>query len=318
MMGRTLLEMSQILFADDDEPTRTMVGETLRAAGHQVRLAADGQGALQELDRQTPELVILDYRMGRPDGFEVCRRIKTDPRFDHIPVLILTGEGRVEDRIEGFEAGANDYLAKPFDVRELVARANALLQLSRRSLDRNPTSGLPGGEAIQREFERRRAGGDTFSICYFDLDHFKPFGDRFGFTIADRVLRDTGRTLEAATAGGESFLGHIGGDDFIVMCQREEALPLVQRVQDDFQDRLRLHIPAEVMGSGFYRGLDREGRPRTFPLTRLAAAIIHVDPFRSATLGDLSEEIADAKRRAKDARGEGIAITDLAPPAGHG
>jgi PleD family two-component response regulator len=308
--------MSQILFADDDEPMRTMVAETLRAAGHQVRLAPDGGTALAELGRQPPELVILDYRMGRPDGLEVCRRIKGDPRLEHIPVLILTGEGRVEDRIDGFEAGANDYLAKPFDVRELVARANALLQLSRRSLDRNPTSGLPGGEAIQREFERRRALGAYFSICYFDLDHFKPFGDRFGFTIADRLLRDTGRMLAAAIPGDDAFLGHIGGDDFIVMCEREEALPLVQQVQAALQERLALHIPPEVVAEGRYRGLDREGQPRTFPLTRLAAAIIHVDPEHAATLGDLGEVIAEAKRRAKDERGAGIAVTDLAPRPG--
>ncbi|MEX2581801.1 MAG: response regulator transcription factor, partial [Gemmatimonadota bacterium] len=114
--------MGKILFAEDDAPMRTMVSEILTGAGHSVTAVRDGASALANLQAETPDLVLLDYRMGRPDGFEVCRRIKSDPRFEHLPVLLLTAESDVEDRIGGFDAGADDYLPKPFDARELVAR----------------------------------------------------------------------------------------------------------------------------------------------------------------------------------------------------
>jgi DNA-binding response OmpR family regulator len=148
--------MSRILLAEDDDALRRMTSMVLSSAGHEVREAPDGTRALEELRRETPDLVVLDYRMGEPDGFEVCRRIKHDPATAHLPVLILTAQGRIEDRLGGFDAGADDYLAKPFDTRELLARVAALLRLARRGLDRNPTSGLPGGEAIYQELERRR------------------------------------------------------------------------------------------------------------------------------------------------------------------
>src|SRR3712207_2211966 len=109
--------MSVILFADDDLAMRQMVSDLLRAAGHQVRLASDGRTALDEARADPPDLVILDYRMGRPNGLEVCRTIKSTPRLAHLPVLMLTAQGEVEDRIRGFDAGADDYLPKPFDPR---------------------------------------------------------------------------------------------------------------------------------------------------------------------------------------------------------
>ena len=196
--------MSEILFADDDEALRRMIGELLRHAGHAVRLAENGHEALAEVRRAAPDLVILDYRMGTPDGFTVCRTIKDDPRVAHVPVLILTGESRIEDRLGGFEAGADDYLAKPFDARELLARVTALLRQAQRALDRNPTTGLPGGVAIEREIDRRRAGGQPFSVVYFDLDDFKPFADRFGFAVADEAIREAGRSIAATAKGGRT------------------------------------------------------------------------------------------------------------------
>src|SRR5690606_38539754 len=107
-----------------------MVGDVLRAAGHHVRLASNGRAALRAVEEAPPDLIVLDYRMGPPDGFEVCRALKADPRFEHLPVLILTAEGGVEDRLQGFDSGADDYLPKPFDARELTARVRALLRLT--------------------------------------------------------------------------------------------------------------------------------------------------------------------------------------------
>ncbi|HKP74578.1 MAG TPA: response regulator, partial [Longimicrobiaceae bacterium] len=216
--------MRRILLAEDDEPLRRMTSMVLSSAGHQVRETPDGASALEELRREAPDLVVLDYRMGDPDGFEVCRRIKRDPATAHLPVLILTAQGRIEDRLGGFDAGADDYLAKPFDTRELLARVAALLRLARRGLDRNPTSGLPGGEAIYQELERRREVGTPFTVAYFDLDFFKPFSDRFGFAVADAAIREAAAALTTVARGRpDVFVGHVGGDDFVFCCPPEEA-----------------------------------------------------------------------------------------------
>src|SRR5690606_12105334 len=108
--------------------------------------------------------------------------------------------------------------SKPFDARELIARVGALLRLSEQGRGLNPTTALPGGAAIEREFERRRMAGESFTLCYLDLDHFKAFNDRFGFATANAMIEELGRTLRQIVTGTEHSAGHIGGDDFVLMC----------------------------------------------------------------------------------------------------
>ncbi|MDB4948087.1 MAG: Diguanylate cyclase protein [Gemmatimonadetes bacterium] len=306
--------MSDVLFADDDEGIRLMVADVLRTGGHAVRLASGGAAALDEVRRSSPDLVILDWRMGKPDGIEVCREIKQDPRLAHLPVLILTGQGELEDRLAGFDAGADDYLAKPFDPRELLARAGALLRLSRTARDRNPTSGLPGGEALYAEIDRRRAEGAPFAVCYFDLDHFKPFADHFGFAVADDAIRDAGAAVTWVADGAPgSFVGHIGGDDFVLLCDPGDARRLAAQAQMRFANGLVSHLLPDAVKAGSYRAEDRYGVLRDFPLTRLSAAVVRIDPARWPGMDRLGEVVSAAKRRAKSEEGGGIDEVDLHP-----
>jgi PleD family two-component response regulator len=298
--------MSDILFADDDADLRWMVVDVLQAAGHQVRLARDGTEALAEVRRQPPELLILDYRMGEPDGFAVCRTVKDDPRTAHLPVLILTAQSGTDDRLRGFDAGADDYLPKPFDPRELVARAAALLRQAKRGRDRNPTSGLPGGDAIREEVDRRVAQGEAFALCYFDLDDFKPFSDTFGFATADEAIREAGRAVTHVAGATESFVGHVGGDDFVLVCDVADGARLAAEARAHFDAGLRRHLPAEASSGGTYRGRGRDGVEREFPLTRLSAAVVSVDPAKWQSLEALGRRVADAKRRAKAPGSGGI------------
>jgi PleD family two-component response regulator len=303
--------MRKILFADDDDATRIMMSDLLTAAGFSVEAVRDGAAALDAVRQHPPDLVLLDYRMGKPDGFEVCRTIKHDPRLEYLPVLILTGEGAVEDRLAGFAAGTDDYLPKPFDARELLARIRALLRITEQGRELNPTSGLPGGEAIQREFDRRRAAIADFTLCYLDLDSFKPFNDHFGFPIADAVIGEVGSILKRVVAGTDAFAGHIGGDDFVLICDRWAARSLVERARRSFQEALTRFVPAEVVEAGVYPGRSREGVEEQIPLTRLAAALLHLHPARSPDLARLGEVAADAKRRAKTLSDDGLIEIDV-------
>jgi PleD family two-component response regulator len=305
--------MSEILLADDDSSFREMIAATLRAAGFAVRAVDSGSAALVEVRRRAPDLLLLDYRMGKPDGFEVCREVKADPRLNFLPVLILTGEGRLENRLEGFDAGADDYLGKPFDPRELVARVRALLRLSRQSLERNPTTGLPGGEAIHGEILRCRDRGKPFSVCYLDLDNFKPFSDRFGFAVADMAIQEAGRILHDVGEEPGVFVGHVGGDDFVLLAGHERTPELARQVQDAFAERLVRYLPDDAVRSGKYVAEDREGRTREFALPRLSAAILRVDPARWISLDHLGERVAELKGRVKRAGSTGIEEGELAP-----
>jgi DNA-binding response OmpR family regulator len=122
--------MACILVVDDDRDVAGTIERTLRRRDHEVSVAYSGAQALQLIQSQCPDLVVLDIMMPRMDGIEVCHRIRSLPNVATVPILFLTAKGKIEDKIEGFEAGADDYLTKPFDLRELELRVRALLRRS--------------------------------------------------------------------------------------------------------------------------------------------------------------------------------------------
>ena len=260
------IEMSYLLVVDDHDDLRAAVSLLLRVAGHEVAMAADGHQALASVSEREPDLIVLDLWMPGLSGFAVCRVLKQNPFTARIPVLMLTAQSDVDHKIEGFEAGADDYLAKPFEPRELQARVTSLLRLVQREGERNPSSGLPGGVAIEAEIARRlalqRENGAAFCVGYLDLDHFKSFADTFGFAIADQVIRAMGPALRNALAScgsPDDFAGHIGGDDFIVVTSADKAEIIARATSAEFSRAVAQAIGEEAMQRGTFRGA---GSPR--------------------------------------------------------
>ncbi|MFN2400544.1 MAG: response regulator [Gemmatimonadaceae bacterium] len=302
--------MSYVLCADDNEDMRLMVREILVSAGHEVGLAPDGLSALASIQEREPELLVLDLVMPGMSGLEVCRAVKLNPFTARIPILLLTARTDIEQKVAGFDAGADDYLSKPFDPRELRARVVALLRIVRREGDRNPTSGLPGGQAIETEIMRRASAGERFAVVYVDLDNFKPFADTFGFTIADMVIRDMGTAIRSAVeqAGcSGDFVGHIGGDDFIAVTESEHAERIAAECAERFRVVAARAVGEEAVKHGSFMGIDRDGRAREFPIARLSAAVLHVDPKNWISINHLGALAAEVKRRAKH-RGAGTIL----------
>ena len=268
-------------------------------AGHEVAIANDGFEALKMVGEREPDLIVLDRSMPGMDGLAVCREIKANPFLSRVPILILTALATVDFKIEGFEAGADDYLIKPFEPRELTARANSLLRLVAREGDRNPSSGLPGGRAIASEIERRVARGESGAVVYIDIDHFKPFADTFGFAAADEVIAQTGKMLGEIVAPCGDFAGHIGGDDFLIVCEVERARPLAKQAASGFEQLVARAVGAENAVRGEFSGLDRSGKFKQFPLAQLTSVIVPIDPTDWVSVAHLGEAAATWKLAAK-------------------
>ncbi|MGZ5340779.1 MAG: response regulator transcription factor [Solirubrobacterales bacterium] len=116
---------ARVLVVEDDEAIADVLRRSLRAEGHDVRSAADGVEALSEAERFVPDLVVLDLGLPRLDGAEVCKRLRAE---SDVPILILTARSETEDRVSGLDSGADDYIVKPFERQELLARIRALLR----------------------------------------------------------------------------------------------------------------------------------------------------------------------------------------------
>jgi len=120
--------VTSVLLVDDERDLLSLLDFNLRAAGFETTLATTGEQALAQVRRKVPDLVLLDLMLPDVSGTEVCRQIKADPRTKHVPVVMLTAKGDEVDRVVGFEIGADDYVTKPFSVRELILRLKALLR----------------------------------------------------------------------------------------------------------------------------------------------------------------------------------------------
>lgn len=287
-----------IMLVEDDEDLLALTREALVAHGFEVVTATDGETALELLESDPPDLIISDVAMPRMDGLTLCRKIKANIFFCRIPVILLTARAHIDDRIQGFEAGADDYLVKPVDFRELAARAKAIQRRYQVILDMNPSTRLPGANAVEEEIARRIAKKQAFEVVYGDLDHFKSYADTYGFEYANKAIKLTARILSDCLGemkDKDGYLSHIGGDDFIYLVKPETGQRLAKKVIKAFDERIQKVFHAPDLKQGFYLGFDRDGNFRKFPIMTISLAIL---PDAGAKLGS-AREIGEAASRLK-------------------
>src|SRR4029453_6891557 len=204
-----------ILVVDDDVDIARFVEMNLGLEGFDVDTAHDGAEALDKIAAERPDLVILDLMMPVLDGIELTRRLRADAMTSAIPIIMLTAKGQTADKVLGLEEGADDYLVKPFDYMELVARVYSTLRRNREFREVSPLTGLPGNTRIVREIGDRLRAGEEFAVCHIDIDGFKAVNDAYGFARGDEFICALARKLHRAVLDigpPVAFLGHVGGD----------------------------------------------------------------------------------------------------------
>ncbi|MDQ3341456.1 MAG: response regulator [Myxococcota bacterium] len=240
--------LKKIVIAEDDDAIAHMVNMALGDAGFLCLRARDGDEALKLVKAHDPDLLVLDVMMPRVDGLEVARRLKADVMWSRTPILMLTALAGVDDQVQGLEAGADAYMSKPFDLREMGARVKALIRSARRERDRNPTTNLPGSRAIDEEIEGALKSGKPTMVVHVDIVNFDSYADTIGIARSEDTVRSVGQwLLESARAvsGGGAFVGHVGGSDFLAVLSPEHAEGFVQSAENAF-DAKRSTFPGET------------------------------------------------------------------------
>lgn len=296
----------RILVVDDEEHIRKIVKFQLEKAGYTVDLAQDGLEALESIEKLPPDLVLLDLMMPRMDGYEVCRRLKSNYQTSHIPVIMVTAKADLEDKLQGFEGGANDYIAKPFAISELLLRVRNVLQWSQLQRQANPLTGLPGNVAIERELERRLAGPDDLVFMYADLDHFKAFNDYYGYRRGDDAIRLTAEIITKAVkvAGNQSdFVGHIGGDDFVIISTIDRADAIANTIKRTFDKQIVHLFDKEDLDRGYVEVINRKGMIDRFPLLTITIAMVEAGRNKIDHIAKISDIASELKRYGKTLEG---------------
>jgi two-component system phosphate regulon response regulator PhoB len=169
--------MARILIVEDEVDIRDVVAFNLRQAGHTVLVASRGREALDKLG-ESPALVVLDLMLPDMSGFAVCKAIKHDPRTERLPVLILTARGEEIDRVVGFEVGADDYIVKPFSMRELLLRVDAILRRSAGAAQKTHGVIEIGELKIDVEAHRVWASGEEVELTALEFRLLMTFYER--------------------------------------------------------------------------------------------------------------------------------------------
>ena len=224
----------RVLIAEDDPVSRRLLEVFLAKWGYQVVVAEDGDqawGILQQPD--SPRLVVLDWMMPGLSGPELCRQIRSQGQEPYTYVLLLTARSQKQDLIAGMEAGADDYLTKPFDAQELNVRLRAgrrILELQaelvaarealREQATRDALTWLWNRSAIMeilgRELAKAEREASAVGLIMADLDHFKRINDTWGHIAGDAVLREAARRLQASVRVYDA-VGRYGGEEFLIV-----------------------------------------------------------------------------------------------------
>lgn len=295
----------KVLVVDDDPGVRMICREVLENAGYVVREAEDGEHALTEGLRFRPELILLDLMMPDCDGFQAAKRFRADRATAMTPIIFVSARGQTADKVRAFKLGAEDYLVKPFDSAELVARVEKALERKDRQLGASPTTALPGAGAIEAEIERRLRDGGDYAFCYLDLDNLKSFNDYYGIAKADGVIRQTGdlvREVVSREGSAGDFIGHIAGDDFVFISTADRVDRICQTICRTFDRLVPLYYNKIDRERGYIETHDRYGVLRKFPIMSVSiAALTLMRGGRPAflTYADLAAAAAEEKQRAK-------------------
>lgn len=295
----------KILIVDDSSFFAQIILKALSQEGYDVIWAPCGEDALRMVREEKPDLVLLDVVMPDISGFEVCRILRAAESNNLMPIIMLTSKDGHEDLLAGLDLGADDYIFKPFDNRELLCRVKNTLKRIDRNRNANPLTGLPGNLEIMRELDYRIEKKLPFAAIYADLDNFKAYNDAYGFMKGDVAIKLTADILRDAAAIGdcESFMGHIGGDDFIVIVNPACAESVCNEILKRFDQRIRGLYAENDLERGHIVTYNRQGAETLFPIMTISLAVVTNENRSYLSHLEVSDTAAELKKKAKSLNG---------------
>jgi len=267
----------KLLIVEDDPSSRNLLKKLLVSAGYEVVSAENGREAQEILEKDCFRIVITDWMMPEMDGVELCRTIRSRNFERYIFIIILTAKDTKDDIVAGLEAGADDYLIKPFHSAELITRLSIIeryLEIERSLKEANekikilsitdPLTGIYNrgymDERLPQEMARAKRYGHTLSLIMSDIDHFKKINDIFGHQVGDKVLREFVDCMESGIRNGIDWITRYGGEEFLIIlpetdvelaCRVAERLRRLVAEKITYIEGKEIRITASFGVSGF-------------------------------------------------------------------
>ncbi|MFH1784748.1 MAG: response regulator [bacterium] len=296
------MSKGRILVVDDDVFIRDVVKTVMEHEGYEVIEASNGREALEQASKHEPNLIIMDYMMPEVDGYQACLRLKEDSKLKSIPLIMLTAKDDIEDKVQLLEDGADDFIVKPFEPREVAARVKAILRRVTQSLDTNSLTKLPGEVSFSKQLEEQITQGSSFAVFSIELSEFQAFNNRYGFEHGNRVIREVAQMIKhlMENSGSDSdFVGHIGGVNFIIITKPD----IVERVCTELINRFDMFISTfyspEDKRQGYIVSRNKEGFLSRFSIMKMHIAVVTNQTEKIFSSSQVSTMLAKLKEKAR-------------------
>ena len=241
---------------------------------------------------------------------DMLRRIKSHSTLFYIPILIYAPDATKDLIVNSLKEGADDFTSDRWDSEIISAKIGMLISRSQRDLSLNPSTRLPGPNAIEYEIEKRIEAGRKFAVCYADIDNFKAYNDHYGYFYGDKIIKLTSHIIRNVVHDltSDGFVGHIGGDDYIFIISSDMVAPICENIISTFDRVIPFRYSDKDREKGWIEVLNRRGEKEKFPILTISIAVIINQKKMFKHPGEMSHMMADLKKYTKTLPGSNYMI----------
>lgn len=303
--------MANILILDDDPRVLKQLVDHFSAAGHACRVENNPETVLASLGAMPFDLLILDVMLPRVSGFEICRRIRAHEQLFTVPIIMISAMNGEEEVMHGLAQGADDYVSKPFNVADLLVRANRLLATGSSHGLVDDMTELPGSKSIRLEVQKAVNRREQFALVYVEMLNMQDFSKTVGPEARSRAIRHMARGLQAIgneLAVSPFRVGHMGGGHFVCLLDSEKAMSFCRHAQRLWQDHLQKLYEAVGQERAFRDAMAKRDKDPDAPLPILDTlfCMTQHDPRIRRTAQELFDTLSHIRQGAQSAGVAGI------------
>ncbi|MDF1614499.1 GGDEF domain-containing protein [Desulfurivibrio dismutans] len=305
------MSMSRLLMVGSPGFLAPQARTLLEAKGYQLKVCERLQDAVGLVLEDPPDLLVVEKGFAGDGDRRLIKAVSGCLQKGNIPILLVLELEELEAELDWDVYPVDDIITLPLIPSLMLARLQLAEARMLRVFDNNPLSRLPGNTSILRAIRRVLAEGGDYAVCYVDIDNFKPYNDRYGFSRGDEVILMVARIIvnvieEKAREG--SFIGHVGGDDYVFIVTAEKAEEVCRQIIDNFNMVRNLFLNAEDIAAGAFIGRDRRDQETRFPLLSISIAVVTTGNGRYRHSGEVAVAASQLKHYVKRLAGSNYLI----------
>lgn len=236
-----MMSNKRLLLIEDNYDVAEMLMMYFQSHDYEVLHADNGTEGVEMARTRFPNLILLDVMLPDMDGYDVCVRLRSFSLTKYIPILFLTQRDERASKVRGLELGADDYITKPFDIDELRLRVQGSINRATRENLHESRTGLPTGQMVEEEFQRRVLSEKPFSELIYSIQGFNAYNDVYGFVAANQAISHAAKTIQGSLAEWgtpDDFVGIIN-NDFVLLTYARDVEALDTAIKDKFKQEIR-------------------------------------------------------------------------------